>query len=267
MKILLISFAAIACYLAAAGWQLRRLMQRVQGHSRMLLLVGGALAVVLHALVLAPKFYTDAGINFGFFNVLSLLGWLMAVMLLAAAWSRPVENLATVIFPLAALTLVLETVLPSHHLLPEDSSLTLRLHILISILSYSLLSVAAVQAMVLAFQDRHLHNKQPGGLIRVLPPLQTMEGLLFQMIGVGFVMVTLSLITGFIYLDDMFAQHVVHKTVLSLIGWLFYAVLLWGRWQFGWRGRRAIRITLSGFGALILAYLGSKLVLELVLGH
>jgi ABC-type uncharacterized transport system permease subunit len=134
-----------------------------------------------------------------------------------------------------------------------------------SVLAYSLLSIAAVQAVALAIQDHHLRTKRPGGFIRALPPLQTMETLLFQMISAGLVVLTLSLITGMIYLEDMFAQHLVHKTILSLLAWLVFATLLWGRWRFGWRGATAIRWTLSGFFVLLLAYIGSKWVLEILL--
>ena len=98
-----------------------------------------------------------------------------------------------------------------------------------------------------------------------MPPLQTMETLLFEMIGVGFALLTAALFSGFYYLEDMFMQHVVHKTVLSILSWIFFAVLLWGRVKFGWRGRKAIRWTLGGFVMLMLAYFGSKVVLEILL--
>ena len=122
-----------------------------------------------------------------------------------------------------------------------------------------------VQAALLAIQDRHLHNRQPGGFVRSLPPLQTMESLLFQMIAIGFTLLTLALITGSLYLDDIFARHLAHKTILSIAAWIIFATLLWGRYHYGWRGRKAIRWTLGGFFMLMLAYFGSKLVLELVL--
>ena len=112
----------------------------------------------------------------------------------------------------------------------------------------------------------HLRNKRPGGFIRALPPLQTMETLLFQMIGLGLALLTASLLTGTLYIEDMFAQHLVHKTILSMVAWVVFATLLWGRWRFGWRGRTAIRWTLSGFVVLLLAYIGSKLVIEIILG-
>lgn len=143
----------------------------------------------------------------------------------------------------------------------------MRLHIVISIVAYSLLSIAAIQSVLLAIQNKYLRNKHPGGFIRALPPLETMESLLFQMISVGFVLQSFSLLTGLISLEDMFEQHLVHKTVLSLVSWAVFAILLWGRWRFGWRGRTAIRWTLSGFTILLVAYFGSKMVLEIILGR
>jgi len=120
---------------------------------------------------------------------------------------------------------------------------------------------------VLAVQDHQIRNRHPGGLIRALPPLQVMESLLIQLIGVGFTLLSLALLTGFFFLEDIFAQHLVHKTVLSLAAWTVFATLLWGRWKFGWRGPTIIRWTLGGFMFLMLAYFGSKLVLELLLAR
>ena len=92
-----------------------------------------------------------------------------------------------------------------------------------------------------------------------------MESLLFEMIAAGFILLTLALISGFAFLQNMFAQHLVHKTVLSTLAWLVFGGLLLGRFRYGWRGRTAIIWTLSGFVILILAYFGSKAVLELML--
>jgi ABC-type uncharacterized transport system permease subunit len=141
----------------------------------------------------------------------------------------------------------------------------LKLHVLLSMLAYSLLTLASVQAVLLWVQDSYLRGRKPGGFVRALPPLMTMESLMFEMIGIGFVLLTLALLSGFAFLDDMFAQHLVHKTVLSVVAWLVFGGLLLGRRLWGWRGRKAISWTLTGFVILILAYFGSKLVLELIL--
>jgi ABC-type uncharacterized transport system permease subunit len=178
-----------------------------------------------------------------------------------------VENLGIPVLPIAAATLALGFWNPGDHEDITSTNWQLDLHILFSVLAYSLFALAAVQALLLNVQDRHLRNRRPGGFIRALPPLEVMERLLFQMITTGFALLSAALLTGMVFLEDIFAQHLVHKTVLSIISWIIFGVLLWGRWKFGWRGRTAIRWTLSGFAFLILAYFGSKFVLELILNR
>ena len=223
------------------------------------------LAACLHSVVLYHGVVTDEGLNLGFFNALSLVTWVVVVFLLLAALSNPVENLGLVALPAAAVAIILALSYPSAHFRPEEAGFGLTAHIVLAIVAYSLFAIAAVQALLLAFQDRQLRRKHFGGIMRALPPLQTMENLLFQVIGLGFFLLSLAIVSGMMFLQDMFAQHVVHKTVLSIAAWIIFAVLLWGRWRFGWRGRVAIRWSLGGFVALMLAYFGSKLVLELIL--
>lgn len=229
------------------------------------LLALGLVALVLHSAVLYLEMVTSAGINLGFFNALSLVAWVIVLLLLASVLSRPVENLGLLALPVAALALMLSVSFTSDHYLPVDAGLGLETHIVLAVLAYSLLTIAAVQALLLAFQDRQLRRRHPGGFLRALPPLQTMEKLLFQIIALGFFMLSLAIVSGMMFLDNMFEQQVAHKTVLSIIAWVVFGVLLWGRWRFGWRGRKAIRWSLGGFLALMLAFFGSKLVLELIL--
>ncbi len=265
---LLITILAVLCYFGAAGLLWRRLSRGAgkQLPSKLPPIILGFIGAGLHAGILYSNIFTLAGINFGFFHALSLIFWLIVLLLLVTAVSKPVENLGIAILPLAGGAILLEYFIPSVHFLPADER-HLEIHIFLSVIAFSMLNIAAVQAVLLAIQDQHLHDKRPGGFIRLLPPLQTMETLLFQMIGLGFILQTLSLLTGFLYLDDLFAQHLAHKTVLSIVAWLVFAILLWGRWRFGWRGKTAIRWTLWGFISLALAYLGSKLVLEIFLGN
>ncbi len=227
----------------------------------------GLIAVLIHMAVLYNNIIASpaGGLNFGFFNAISLMSWLIALLITVASFSKPLENLGVIMFPAAAIAIVLEIIFPSNHLVLSSEVADLRYHILISIMAYSLLTLAAIQAVLLAIQNQYLRNKHPGGFIRALPPLETMESLLFQLLGLSFVFVSLALITGAVYLEDIFAQHLVHKTVLAIISWALLAILLWGRWRFGWRGRTAIRWTLSAFVVLGLSYFGSKLVLELIL--
>ncbi len=258
---------AVLLYLLAGGWLAARLARAGVGSAGS---KGGPLALgwgaaLLHAMILAQTVFQPAGLNLGFFNALSFTGWLIGVVLLAAAMVRPVENLGIVVLPFDALMLVLGLLFPTERIVADAGQWPLELHILIAILAYSLLALAAVQAVLLAIQDHRLRHRHPGGFLRGIPPLTTMESLLFQMIGAGFILLSITLVSGLFFLHDLFAQHLAHKATLSFVAWGVFGVLLWGRWRFGWRGRTAIRWTLSGFGFLALAYFGSKLVLELVL--
>jgi ABC-type uncharacterized transport system permease subunit len=101
--------------------------------------------------------------------------------------------------------------------------------------------------------------------MRTFPPVQTMEALLFELIWAGEILLTLSLLSGFLFYDDLFAQKLVHKVVFSLVAWAVYAILLWGRHFQGWRGNKAIRWTWAGFSAILLGFIGSKFVVEFIL--
>ena len=226
----------------------------------------GFIGILLHGLLIYQNTVTASGVNLGVFNAFSLIAWTILLLLLVSSIGKPVENLAIVLMPMAIAAIVIESFYTSVHLLQDTASTGLTIHILVSLLAYSLFTLASVQAVLLAIQDHHLHQRHPGGFIRALPPLQTMESLLFEMIGAGFVLLTLALVSGFTFLEDMFAQRLAHKTILSITAWIVFGTLLWGRFRFGWRGQKALIWTLSGFVVLMLAYFGSKVVIELILG-
>jgi ABC-type uncharacterized transport system permease subunit len=139
------------------------------------------------------------------------------------------------------------------------------LHISSSTLAYAILTLAAIQAAVLALQDHQLKHRHTRGLIQVLPPLQLMESMLFELLWIGVTLLTIAIVSGVVFIDDIFAQSLVHKTVLTIGAWLLFSMLLWGHYQLGWRSKTAVRLTLAGFALLMLAFFGSKLVLELIL--
>lgn len=266
MEIILASFAAMILYNAAGFLLAQRLYKRdTPLASRTVALGVAGLAIIFHSVSLFHNFLGIDGINFSLFNVLSLLGWLIACLLLMGSLYQPLENLGILAFPSAAIALGIDMVFPGQHLLTEKGNPALQIHILVSVLAYSMLSLAAAQAILLAIQEKHLRSRRPGGFIRALPPLQIMENLLFQLIGLGFILQSFSLISGALFIQDIFAQHLAHKTVFSVAAWLFFATLLIGHWRYGWRGRTAVRWTLGGATALMLAYVGVKTVLELVL--
>jgi ABC-type uncharacterized transport system permease subunit len=260
----LITLITFVLYLGASTLILMRLKALASGErtDKSPLLWAWGTALPLHALVLYQHLATAGGLDLEFFNALSVMAILIASLLFLTALRNPSEYLGIIVLPTAALSLILVQFVRTQPVITEPK---LTVHVLSSLLAYSVLTLSAFQAVLLAIQDRHLHNHHPGGLIRALPPLRTMERLLFQLIALGFILLSASLVTGFLFLDNIFAQHLVHKTVLSIVAWVVFGVLLWGRWRFGWRGRTAIHWTLAGFFVLMLAYFGTKLVLELVL--
>jgi ABC-type uncharacterized transport system permease subunit len=267
MKDPFIALLSVVAYLIAAGLIAYRLFRRDAAPipPRWSALSVAFIGLVLHTILLYQAIFSQSGLNLAFFNALSLASWTVIASLLIPSLNRPVENLGIVLLPVAALTIALDARYPNVSFMSADASWILKLHVLLSMLAYSLLTLASVQAILLAVQDHYLRRRQPGGFIRSLPPLMTMEALLFEMIGIGFILLTLALISGFSFLEDMFAQHVVHKTILSVFAWLVFGSLLFGRKLWGWRGRKAIIWTLSGFTLLIFAYFGSKFVLEIIL--
>lgn len=264
----LLTWPAIALYLTAALllWRPIRAGETLNRGARtgILTLAGGA--VILHTALLQADLF-HAGLNLGITNAASLVAWAVALLYLLAVIFQPVETLGLLIFPIAGLALAVEWLWPTRHLSLPEASPTQTAHIVISLLAYSLLSIAVVQGLVLGLQERALHNRRAGGLVRALPPLETMEYLLFRLIAVGFFLLTLTLASGVFFTEELFGKPLrfTHHIVLSLIAWCVFATLLIGRWRFGWRGRRAVLWTFSGFVLLGLGYFGSKFVLEILL--
>ena len=263
-----LGLAALASYGAA----LLLLWQRLPGlrlgetPGKMPALLLTLLASALHIGALGLCACEPGAMDIGVLKALSMSGVVTVLIVLASSVRQPLENLLLPVIPLSAFSLVAQLAWPSAPQTLVAHNLALDMHILLSILAYSLFTLAALQALLLANQHRALHTRRPSGFAHILPPLEDMETLLFRMISAGFVLLTLALATGFMYLENIFAQHLVHKTVLSMISWAVFAALLIGRYSVGWRGQTAVRWTLSGYAVLLLAFIGSKIVLEWVLG-
>jgi|LWDU01.1.fsa_nt_gi ABC-type uncharacterized transport system permease subunit len=250
-----------ACVLGARIYGISEIFSK----TRILVLILGTIALGLHAHLLYQSIILAHGLDFGFFNAVSLIGWLVALIVLVISLTRPLENLLLFLFPIAAFVILLELFIPDERIISDSLSTGLRIHILLSICAYSLLMISAVQAIMVAVQERLIKTKRAAKIMNTLPPLQVMEELLIQIIVIGFFLLSLSLASGMMFIDNLFAQHLIHKTVLSMLAWVIYSILLWGRWSAGWRGKRIIRWTLGGFSTLLLAYIGSKFVLEVIL--
>lgn len=221
-----------------------------------------AVAVLIHAMVALKQTGLPNTLHLPFFISMNVTGLFIVWWLLVVCLKRPADYLGLAVYPIAAVLLLISNAIGSTS---SNLSLNIELHVLLSLTAYAFLSLAAAQAVLVWIQRKKLHGHQPGGFLRVLPALDETERLLFTLLTIGFIVLTLSLGTGFFYIEGLFAQSLVHKTVLSVIAWIIFGGLLFARWRFGWRGQRAVFWTFIGFGMLILAYFGSKFVLELVL--
>lgn len=223
-------------------------------------------AIILHGSALLTRVFHDGAIQLGLGEAMSLFTWLSSLLLWVLCWREPLRILGVVIYPITALAALTSALWVDPAPVVAIGDWKARVHILLSLFSAGLLSLAAVNAVVLAVQDRLLHRHQLTEFARALPPLQTMERALFQLIGIGFTLLSLTLASGLWFIHDWLAQHLAHKTILSLTAWLIFGILLHGRIRYGWRGRTAIRWALAGYTMLILSYFGSKLILEEFLG-
>lgn len=256
---------AILLYTAAAlyfGSQFAR--QKTINRNQ--LLSAAALSLAVHGIGVYGLSISGDSLNFSLFSASSLIFWVINGIVLISSLKKELHNLFLLLFPLSAIS-VLASITGSDSNWQHALSYHIATHIVLSILAYSLLTIASLQALLLAYQNRALKNKQLTTSSRLLPPLQTMEALMFEFLWVGEILLTLAIASGFYFLEDMFAQHLAHKTVFALIAWSIYALLLWGRHQMGWRGTKAIRWALAGFICLMLAYFGSKVVLEIILNR
>jgi ABC-type uncharacterized transport system permease subunit len=219
-------------------------------------------ALLLHAMVVFQYSGLPHDLSLPVFTAVAATTLTIVVLLILLCLRQPADYLGVAVYPIAAVSVL------SIHYETGNSQIVgeaIQIHVFLSLLSYGVLALAAAQAVLVSIQRRKLSKHKPGGFMRLLPPLDSTEDLLFTLLFAGFALLTLSLVSGFFFLENMFAQHLVHKTVLSCMGWAIFAGLIFGRWKFGWRGKKAVTWTLAGFATLILAYFGSKIVLEILL--
>ena len=253
---------AAGLYLAAAALLLRRVGAEARRAGSGAVLALALAAVALHAL----RHWTEAralgGWDPSFTTALSLVALGMALLTALATRAPRLDALGVVVFPLAAVLLVVATLTGGGR--PDALDWRLLLHAWFALLAYATLAVAALLAVMLWMQERGLRHRQVPGWLGALPPLTQLESLLFRSLGVAFALLSATLLTGVLFVEDMLAQHLWHKTVLSALSWAVLAVLLFGRWRWGWRGPRAVKLTLTAMALLLLAYFGSKYVLALL---
>lgn len=219
-------------------------------------------AMALHVVVHLMGWSRLQGPELSFFAALSLVGLGMAALTTAVSTRERIAPLGLFALPIAAGTLLAHGMQAPLAHKPLDWQE--QLHAALALLAYATLAVAAVLAVTLALQERALRRREFGPWLRALPPLVQFETLLFRTIAVGFALLSATLLTGLLFVQDLLAQHLVHKTVLSVLSWVAFGTLLLGRRRYGWRGAKAVRWTLAAMVLLVLAYFGTKFVLEIV---
>src|SRR6266567_198038 len=215
----------------------------------------------LHTWLVYDMLWGQSELRFGFGQALSvLIYWVESLYL-------ELEGMQAPILALAALCAPLPAIFPGLASPPYTHSTEFRLHLALAMIAYGMFTIAALHALLMTLMERRLHGGAVVGPLAALPPLLTMERLLFRIILAGFTFLTLTLATGIVFSETLFGQAMKfnHKTLFAVISWLIFAALLAGRHLYGWRGRTALRWTLAGFLALLLAYVGSRFVLEVIL--
>ncbi len=227
------------------------------------------LPLLLHLYLLNEGIFGGDGIRLGFSTSISAVAALTVLSYAAAAWRYHLGGVQGFVLAFAGLAVAIEAVAPLPHPAAHSALPVFKLHLALAFSAYSLFTIAALHAGLIALAQKHLHKAVPPTLVSALPPLLTLEKLLFRMIQVGFLLLTLTLLTGILFSEEIFGKAVTlsHKTVFGIASWLIFGALLLGRRVYGWRGRTAIYWTLAGFLSLMLAYVGVKFVLEVLLGR
>jgi ABC-type uncharacterized transport system permease subunit len=225
----------------------------------------------LHAGLLSLSLVGSGEFRFGFAHALSATLWLTVIVVWLEGFLVPARGLHPIVLPVAGAAALLPAVFHGAPVRLAAESLALRTHLLVAILAYTLLTIAALHALLMAALDRQLHAATREGaaarLFRNVPSLLSLEKVLFRLIGAGFVLLTATVASGVLFSEQLFGQALrfEHKTVFAIASWIVFAGLLLGRAIFGWRGRVALRWTLAGFLMLFLAYAGSRFVIEVIL--
>jgi ABC-type uncharacterized transport system permease subunit len=223
------------------------------------------MAVLAHSISAFGVIKTTSGYHFGISEISTLIALSISILVLISSLRKPLENLFIGLFPLAIITIVASLTVNSNYP-PTNMGLGLASHIVLSIIAYSVMAIAAMQAAFLAYQNYQLKHHHASGLVSKFPPLQDMESFLFELLWVGEALLALAILDGLFFVDNLSEQEgIFHKMFFSILAWIVFAGLLWGRHKLGWRGKTAIRGTLAGFTLLLIGFYGSKFVLEYIL--
>lgn len=254
MTSLLYAAFASLLYLVASWYLVKCFRTPSNTPKRIFIMTSATFGLVLHTISLTLHMFTQEAMLFGFGNSLSLIAWVGVVLLLIISSNKPTESLGIFVLPIAAVSVFMPLVIPADHTI----NYTIGSHVVISLLAYSVLGIATAQAVLFRIQERRFKQNKLGMIIRSLPPLQLMGATMMQLLFIGYALLTLTLITGILFIENIFGQHLAHKTFFTIIAWIIYSLFLWGHFRFGWRGRIATRFIIWAYTFLLLAYVGTQ---------
>ena len=259
-----LSFVAALLYAASAWYLLGRKAFPGKPVWVSAILLGG---IVIHAALLGQSVFRVDAIHLGFANAVSLVAWLSISVYALAALKVPLPRIQGWVAGVAAVSVLLPLVLPDARAVPFSDRMGFRMHLVFSLLAYCLLFIAALQAVLMSAFEKRLHHGASATDMPAMPPLLTLESVLFKLVGAGFMLLTLAVASGVLFSEEIFGKALAinHKIFFALASWVVFGALLAGRLIWGWRGRTAVRWTIAGFVMLLLAYVGSKFVLEVLL--
>ncbi|HXI37257.1 MAG TPA: cytochrome c biogenesis protein CcsA [Burkholderiales bacterium] len=235
--------------------------------------IGILLPATLHGWLIYQGIFAAPELRFGFAQALSAMLWLAVLIYWVESLYFRLEGMQPLVLAAAGACLLLPLWFPGRVI--AQGSTDFKVHLTLALIAYSLFTIAILHAVLMAVADRLLHrglkNADGGrrleGPLANLPPLLTIERMLFRLITVAFVFLTVTLATGMVLSNDLFGKPLRfnHETVFAVASWLTFAILLWGRVFRGWRGQTALRWTIAGFVMVVLANIGTAFVLEVVL--
>jgi ABC-type uncharacterized transport system permease subunit len=261
----LIAIIAAIMYFLAIALIVPGLVQQT-GIKAKTVFFSAALALVCHAFLLYDLIHnTSSGQNLSILNIASVISFIISLVMSVAMLKTRIWFLLPVVYSFAAINILASSYLPGTFVAHLEHKPGLLTHITFALFSYSTLSIGSLYALQLAWLDYKLKAKKVLMVNPNIPPLMAVERQLFKIILIGTGLLTITLLTGFIFLEDMFAQGTAHKSILSFIAWIVYTVLLWGHYQKGWRGQKVTWFSIAGATLLTLAYFGSRFVREILL--
>ncbi len=269
---MLLPLIAVACYVIGAIWLATATYQHrsepLSAHGRGGRIAAVAIAsvgVLIHVIALMQERHLAPGAALSLGDTLALVSLTIAITAIVMALKSGRRGMAALLLLIAA---ILEAAFSegARKFSIGQPGWELAFHVAMATTAFAFLTIGMVLAIAQVIVDRRLRSRQPLGLLKILTPLESLESGCFQSILAGFTVLTLALVSGAFFVQDLFAQHLIHKVVLAIIAWVVFGVLLLGRFKFGWRGRQALRWTFAGYTLLGLSYFGSKLILENILG-